>query len=276
MIEHCLRPRRILVTLEDDEAGGALFEAAARLAEGLQAELVGLFVEDVDLLDAAALPGTRSVPRHAQAHAPLDAPLMRRALKISAGKARAALAAAAQRRRVHWSFQVARGILAEQVLAVAQSGDLLALGLPRRAMHQARLGVAVRRVADQAPCSVLIVRTGERPDQPAIAVYEGSERALVASARITQIFGWPLIILAVADSAEAASSLEREAAQWAEDHLPGAHVRALIANKQDEIREALIAAHPSVVVLDQTGTLAANFGIELLVKELPCSVFVLR
>ena len=55
-------PRRILVALEAGESAPALLEAAANLAAGLHAELVGLFVEDRELLDAADLPVTRSIP----------------------------------------------------------------------------------------------------------------------------------------------------------------------------------------------------------------------
>ncbi len=45
-------PRRVLVALEAGESAPALLEAAANLAAGLHAELVGLFVEDSELLEA--------------------------------------------------------------------------------------------------------------------------------------------------------------------------------------------------------------------------------
>ena len=147
-------PRRILVALEAGESAPALLEAAANLAAGLHVELVGLFVEDSELLEAADLPVTRSIPSHAQAHVPLDARLMRRALRIWETKAGDALASAAERWRVEWSFRVVRGTMEEQILAEARSHDLLALGTPAKAVRRARLAAASRALAERAGATV--------------------------------------------------------------------------------------------------------------------------
>ncbi len=53
--------RRILVALDASGASLAALDAAARLAATLEAELLGLFVEDEDLLRLAGLPCAREV-----------------------------------------------------------------------------------------------------------------------------------------------------------------------------------------------------------------------
>ncbi len=80
-------PDRVLVALEAEADAASLLEAAASLVAGLHAELFGLFVEDSELLGAAELPVTRSISSFTEAQAPLDARLMRRALRVSAARA---------------------------------------------------------------------------------------------------------------------------------------------------------------------------------------------
>jgi hypothetical protein len=73
MAEQSLYRRRVLVALDPCEVDPADFEASARLAAGLNAELVALFVEDSDLIAAADLPVTHLIPAGCQQLAALDA-----------------------------------------------------------------------------------------------------------------------------------------------------------------------------------------------------------
>lgn len=269
-------PRRILVALEAGESTSELLEAAASLAAGLHAELVGLFVEDSELLEAADLPVTRSIPSHAQAHVPLDARLMRRALRIWEAKAGDALASAAGRWRVEWSFRVVRGTMEEQILAEVRSHDLLALGTPGKAVRRARLAAASRALAERAPCSVLLMQAAGGADRPVAVIYDGSERALATGERLARIYGRPLHVLALGDSEAAAAALQEEAAAWLERHRGGARVDRHVVDSAAEICEALKRRHPGMLVLDPEGALVGKFGLETLLGELKCSVLVLR
>ena len=84
MNERELEPttRRILVALDASQHSLAALEAASELAEALKAELVGIFVEDVNLLNLAGLPFVREVGYPSGAARPLDSPSMERALRI--------------------------------------------------------------------------------------------------------------------------------------------------------------------------------------------------
>ena len=105
--------RRILVTLDAAEQRQSTLEEVARLAAGLKAELVGLCVEDSELLEAAELPVTQIVSSHSGAAAARDSALMQRAFRIWSAESRKTFEAVAERWSVRWSFQVARGALAE-------------------------------------------------------------------------------------------------------------------------------------------------------------------
>jgi hypothetical protein len=94
-------------------------EAAARVAGRIGAELIGLFVEDVELLRFAALPFAEEIGAASAARRRLDAEALERALRVRAAEAERALAAAAASVAVPWSFRVVRGFAAAELLAAA-------------------------------------------------------------------------------------------------------------------------------------------------------------
>src|SRR5512138_1721264 len=102
--------RRILVGADASPASLAAAAAAAELAARLGAELLGLFVEDEDLLRLAALPfaGVLRVP--SGTHEPLDLPRAEAELRAVGAHAREALARAAGT-RLTFEFTLRRGLV---------------------------------------------------------------------------------------------------------------------------------------------------------------------
>ncbi len=94
-------------------------EAAASLAGRIDAELVGLFVEDAQLLRFAALPFAREIGMASARRSRLDVPALERAMRAHAADAERALAGAAEGTAPRWSFRVARGIVAAELIAAA-------------------------------------------------------------------------------------------------------------------------------------------------------------
>ena len=128
--------RRITIVQEPAQATQAL-DAVVRAAAALEAELTGVFVEDVELLHFAAMPFAREIG--AFSAQTLDVPTMERRLRYQAEEARRALAAAAEGKPLRWSFRIERGSLPTQVRSSLADADLVVLlggrggRLPRRA-----------------------------------------------------------------------------------------------------------------------------------------------
>jgi hypothetical protein len=117
--------RRIIVVQEPARAPRAL-EAVMEAAAALQAELLGLFLEDVELLRFAGLPFAREIGAFTQARG-LDVQIMERRLRSEADAARRALAAAAEGKPIRWSFRVERGSVAVQLRKALADADLVIL-----------------------------------------------------------------------------------------------------------------------------------------------------
>lgn len=267
--------RRILVALDVSEQSRAALESAARLAAGLQAELVGLFVEDSELLQVAELPVTRLIGP--QGPARLDAALLRRAFRVQAAEARQTLERTAEQWHVKWSFQVTRGAAAEAVVAEARQFDLVALGRTSRpAARTAPLGATARQAALSASCSVLVSRGGQRPGCPLLALYEGTNRLLPIAADLSRVYACGLIVKVAARDPESAAELEAEARGWLQKHgIPGRIERATGTDPQ-ALRDIVRESNAGLLVLDPRGPLTAQLDLESLLEQQEVPVLLLR
>ena len=100
---------RILVALDASTHSLAALEEAAALASRLKAEVMGLFVEDINLLRLATSPMARQIGLPSAIGEEIDSAMIESGLRAQASQARAALAAAAGRAGVNWSFRTVRG-----------------------------------------------------------------------------------------------------------------------------------------------------------------------
>jgi len=117
--------RRITVVQEPARGARAL-DAVAEAAAALEAELLGLFLEDVELLHFAGLPFAREIGASARPRG-LDVQTMERWFRSQADEARRALAAAAEGKPVRWSFRVERGSVPAQLRKALADADLVIL-----------------------------------------------------------------------------------------------------------------------------------------------------
>lgn len=168
--------RRILVALDASADSLSALEAAAGLAAGMRSRLAGLYVEDQDLLDLAALPFAREVM--AGGARALDRKQLERDLKAQARAARAAMETVCKRAHVEWSFEVKRGRTGAVIETAAASADVIALGRAGRP-DAVRLGSAARAAMRHAPTAVLLVGGRTWPG-PVIVPFDGSQAALEA------------------------------------------------------------------------------------------------
>lgn len=109
---------RVVVGLEAGTPPREL-AAAAALAGQVGAELVGLFMENLDLLRFAALPFASEIGIASAARRKPDVGAMERSMRAVAEQARRRLEAAAAESAIACSFQVRRGVPVDALLAAA-------------------------------------------------------------------------------------------------------------------------------------------------------------
>lgn len=272
--------RRILLALDAAADSPAALGAAIELAARLDAELLGLFIEDIDLLRLAALPFARELSLTSAARRPLQNTEVERALRARAARAEEALAAAATRLNVRWSFRVTRGRRGVELAGAAVEADLVAF-LPGGAAGTRRteLHATVETLLSGASCALLVLPSGTTPRTPFVAVYDGtplSARALVLAAQLADEDGGEVTVLTVAaDAGERAQRRAQAEAILRElgiatHHLPPVPADALA------LAAALRAARPGTVVMAADSPVLGGDAARRALEPLDCAALLVR
>ncbi|HXX10127.1 MAG TPA: hypothetical protein VEK05_01315 [Burkholderiales bacterium] len=162
--------RRILVAIEPPTLTEQPAVAAAReLARSLRLELVGLFVESLDLLRLAALPIAREVGAASGAVRSIELTDVERSLRVQAEQVRGILSSLAAELDLPWSFRVERGDLLERVLAeLSETAAAVFAPAPRKAHitpHGAAGATPPRRILtilDSTPAGMRAANAAQR------------------------------------------------------------------------------------------------------------------
>lgn len=270
--------RRILVALDASHHSLAALEAAAELAVSLEAELQGLFVEDVNLLRAAGSPVAREMQYPFVTAARLDKARMERALRVQAAQARRALAACCEQRQIKWSFRVVRGKVAPEVLAAALEADLLSLGKASRPLTgRVRLGSTAWAAAAQAPHSVLLLQRNMGIRPPVVVTYDGSptaRQALMIAARLAQRRRGYLAILVLAAARDDWQRLRAETSDLLRGQGLMIRCRWLTDAGVATLAHAVRSEGNGVLVL--SSTIMQPDALHTLLDEVNCPVLLVR
>ncbi len=270
--------RHILVALDASRYSLAALRAATELAASLEAELEGIFVEDVNLLRAAGSPVAREVQYPFVAGARLDRKRMERELRAQAEQARRALEMACERRQVRWSFRVVRGEVAPEVLAAALEADLLSLGKASRPFtRRGRMGSTARAVTSQALGSVLLLQRDAGIEPPVMVTYNGSaasRRALQMAAHLGRKKEGYLVVVVVAATADEEYRLQAETADWLRRQGILIRYRRVTRPNVTLLTHQVQSEGGGVLVLD--ATLLPSQQLQTLLDDVGCSVLLVR
>ncbi len=272
--------RRILVALDASTHSLAALDAAAGLAASLGAELIGLFVEDENLLHLAGLPFSREVSSSSATSQPMSTDKMEQALRLQASQARHALERAAERVRARWSFRIVRGQVTASVLTAALDADLLALGrVSRPVSRRSRLGSTARAASIEIKRSVLLMQHGSELNYPVLITYDGSppsRQALTAAAQLAQASAADLVVLILSATEEEHQSLMGEVKERVSEYNLSTRYHRLRQATVNNLARIIKAAQDCVLVLGGDNPLLRAEAIQELLDETDCPVMLVR
>jgi nucleotide-binding universal stress UspA family protein len=249
--------RRIVVAIDGSPTSVAALEAIAELASAWGAEIIGLFIEDTNLLRMASLPFAREVGSHSGAHRAINPDQFEREFRSQADRARNTLWYVAERFRLTASFQVARGPVKAELLKAMRNADMLAIGKGGQSVAASLgLGTNAKAVAADASGIVLLFSHVARVSGPPAVVYDGSEigdKALRAAAVLAQTLGTQLKVLFPIEVELEKEEIEDRARQAvAEQQVDLEFRRILIQNVTDLARNVRSSGANVAVVPTKT------------------------
>lgn len=208
--------RRILMALDPASEDLSTVEETAALARRLRAELLSLFVEDIDLVRLSQHPEFRAFSRLSAGPQPFAADDLRRALKRQLARSRDAVERAAAQQRIKAVFQVRQGRPVAEIVSAAGAADLVVVEWARRAspaLPASSRAATVLAILEATPRPVFLLRPGTPADGPIMVVFGGSDvdrRAVHAAAEIARHDGGIIEVALPTDSPEQADAWRRE------------------------------------------------------------------
>ncbi len=270
---------RILVALDASPHSHAALEAAANVAALLDAELVGMFVEDINLLRVAQLPFVREVSFPMAEMREIDVPKMERHWRTQAAEARRQLIESANQRNVNWSFCVERGGVSDRLLAASLDTDLLAIGrLGRSLSRQMRLGSTARKVLERGKRSVLLVRTDVDLEQPVLMIFDGSDaarRALNIASALARKSG-SLRVLVWTDNHDLAQQYKGEIVDLLRDQEIEISYRRFYPADEDKLIDVLQTSDAGLLIVGIIDSHLSADTMQRLLEGLDVPLLIIR
>jgi hypothetical protein len=248
---------RVTVVLGSSESSRPLLDALLPLVRGRSAEVLGLFVEDDELLRLAALPFSQELCRLTLVARRLDPAEIERQFRLRARLARRALESALGVEHARYSFRSVRGRLAALLASEAGDMDVLILG-----PSHPPFGTLPRAYRQPAPVAVVCSSSA------------AGTRALGLAARLAEASQRPLAVLALpAADGERTEIGERIAAL-------GSRLPTTLATLSGTDSAAIAATARRVgaqaLVLEARPELVEDAGLSAFRDRLDCPVVIVR
>jgi nucleotide-binding universal stress UspA family protein len=269
--------RRILSALDASPASQAALDLATELAIRYQAELIGIYVEDINLLRSAEIPFTQEVGTYSASSRQFDSSHIERELKAHARRVEQLLSSIAERANLRWSFRSTRGLIPGELMAAAAGSDLIILGKTGWSGRK-QIGSTAREVAMQAPIQSLILMHKIRPGTPVMVVYDGSpasQDALLAARRIISPENI-LTVLIPAETREAADQLQKEVQDSLQDEDLQINFRWATDIHGDRISQLAMISNCDVVVLPAQSEQFDPEALVAMLDKADCAVLLVR
>ena len=273
--------RRILVALDASRQSQTALEVAVRLAEWHDAEIQGIYVEDINLIRLAALGVGQEIGPTSPAPLSMDPIQLARRLSLGAATAKHILADMAERRKVRWAFRVERGDVTSVILRAAGEADIVALGRAGAGRPgPGRLGSTAQAVAAQQPRSLIVVQTPLAAGQTIVAFFDGSEsctRAVATAAALCTRLEARLVILA-SEQADAThepdtSRLVADAANLVKDLAVPVRVRSVRTDRN--LARTIQEEKPALCIVGCEATTGTDL-VRQLADRLRVSVYLVK
>lgn len=265
---------RVVVAIDMSVASTLALVSAAEIAAVTGGELLGVLVEDINLVRLAQLPDTIELGVLSASRRTLDLDHLERSLAALARRARQELSRTAAQASVAWSFEVVRGPVLAEVQRIAEGAGLVALGRSSRGFGSERPGSTARGLIAAGRQSVWL----QHPSGPeghlvlVCGAVAAAEALVTAAARLKRAARDGVVLLVAAPTMEQAADVERAVLTRLTTHrLRLTLSRRLVVPVADQVVATVKALRPGVLVIG-----VDDPHVIPLLDEVPCSMLIAR
>lgn len=264
--------RRVVIALESICDSAKALETAAEIAARIQAELHGIFMEDVNLLSAARLPFVRQVKLQPGVAHGFETADIESEFQALAAHARSRLRDLAGHLKLPWSFEIHRGDRSS-LLSVTQRSDLLVVETSSKPFARCMtLPTDWSEISLRSERACLLLSGSGDGHKGILVVHDGTEdgeRALAAALALDGARG-----LTIAAQAPAIKDINLEHKL----EMAGAEARIDPIDRLNasELQRVIAASECGLAVLPLSMAVKHRSALHQLLSNPPCAVLLVR
>lgn len=270
---------RVLILLDGSRLSLAALEAAAEIALARNAEVLGVFVEETNLLRTAGYGFAQEVGGSSGLARPLETAALEARMQALAEHARRVLQHTMEQRGLVQTLQLCRGRVAEEVLNLMQPEDVVVLGrVGWSGILGTRLGSTAQALLRQAPGEVLLWTEPRSRRESRVVVLlnhnQGSNhRALRAGAELARRSKQPLSVL-IRTNPKNEQAVAEDVLSFLQRAEITAQVKPIPLAGVDAVIRALQVEGAAQLVISRTSSLITEPGAEALLAQLNLPITV--
>ena len=270
------RIRRILVAIDASPNSLDALRAAIDLARRTRAEVLGLYIEDIDLHRLGDLPFAQEIGLYTARARRISSQQIRLQLQAQSRRARSMLERLAEAARVRWTYRVLHGSTSDLKEAAAEA-DLIVLGRTGWSGRR-RLGSTVQYMLSHYPSRTLVIGERTSPECPILVVYDGSEsskRALESASDLIQDADGFLTVGILAETPDQARNLQSEAYQRLNKEGLDPRFRWILGWSDEKVKD-LVRREDCLLVLPRSIEALQEKSVTELLDEMDCPVLLVN
>lgn len=271
--------RRVLVLLDSHTPQETAVDAVASISAGKRAEMLGLFVEDIRLVDLAKLPCAREIAADAAEVRSLNLEHIEQQFRSQGRRLRAQFEAAARRVRIRHSFQVVRGKIPEEVIRFGAGYDALVINHSRnliRAESHARQ--MIQALISEGPETLVFVQERWPSGRNVLVLFDATEEAWAAlrlGLTVAYADRLALTVLLV-EPRDQTTGLREEVEAALLEETAVAKIRTISSTSLGELTRVVATEDARVMILPGGEQTDVHLFVEDLLERVACSVVTTR
>lgn len=268
--------KHILVALDSSAHSIAALEEAASLAKDFEAELEGLFVEDINWFYLSRFPFLSEITERTASKRTID---MEKEVKAQAERIRRVLKHTGEQSKIKYSFRTVRGKVEHELLSASSNVDIITLGrIGQSYIRDRTLGKTALSLLRQTEKPILFLQTGPKRGASVIVIIdesEVSERSLKLAAHLSKKRNSNITIL-LTDHQNSRIKLYHQFIQETLKNHPNPHrIQLIDSDNLHEINTVIQEENSGLLIASRDNVLFSDNNLDQTLGVIPCALLLL-
>jgi nucleotide-binding universal stress UspA family protein len=268
----------ILVALDASPHSMAALEAAARLAHSMEAELEGLFVEDINWFHIGRHSMSSEVSEMTGNVRPLSEDNIERQVRALSKRMERALRRVSELASINYNFRTERGGVENELLEAAEEADLVTLGRVGQSLTRGtHLGKTAKAVLEKTDKPVLLLQHGLKLGDSIICVYDRTQngrKALQMAKKLTQQLESKLQVIVFKEEQENPKQVIREVKKELGDLRLPTRVFAVEIPEAFHLARLVTSKNGGLLIANRSQQLFSGNALERILANIKCPILL--